>query len=251
MRRRLAEWYNAPANIGPARRYMTTSDATAKTLRQRFRLPDPPEREPDDMASFDILTITGNAYLLRERLGNPETTLVAGEHYMCLAPVAELLSDMTGLRYPDLLVAFGVDPEAYRMSNAYVVSEQGKPPDFVMEIAWPSTGRIDVTEKRDDYAALGIGEYWRFDETGESHGTRLAGDRLVGGGYVAIEIEDIADGVLQGYSAALGLYLRWERGELLFFYPETGRSLPTLADERERTEEAEARIRELGTPGSE
>ena len=143
------------------------------------------------------------------------------------------------------------------MSNAYVISEQGKPPDFVMEIASPSTGCIDVTEKRDDYAELGIGEYWRFDETGESHGVRLAGDRLVGGGYVAIEIEGIVDGVLQGYSAALGLYLRWERGELRFFDPETGRSLATLADERERAEAAEARVRELeshlrelGTPGS-
>ena len=243
---------------------MTTSDATATTLRRRFRLPDPPEREPDDMTSFDILTITGNVYLLKEHLGNPRTTLVAGEHYICLAHVAELLGDMSGLRYPDLLVAFGVNPEAYRLSNAYVISEQGKPPDFVMEIASPSTGRIDVTEKRDDYEELGIGEYWRFDETGESHGARLAGDRLVGGGYVAIEIEDIADGVLQGYSAALGLYLRWERGELRFLDPETGRSLATLADERERAEAAEARaeaaearvreleahLRELGTPGS-
>ena len=59
---------------------------------------------------------------------------------------------------------------------------------------------------------------------------------------MAIEIEDIADGVLQGYSAALGLYLRCERGELLFFDPETGRSLPTLADERECAEEKPKRV---------
>ena len=37
------------------------------------------------------------------------------------------------MRYPDLLVAFGVDPAAYKASNAYVISEQGKPPDFVLE----------------------------------------------------------------------------------------------------------------------
>ena len=239
-----------PPTLAPRptdRCYMTTSNATATTpqLQRRFRLPDPPKREPYDMTSFDILTITGNAYLLREHLGNQETTLVTGEHYICLAPIAELLGDMPGLRYPDLLVAFGVDPEAYYLSNAYVISEQGKPPDFVLEIASPSTGRIDVVEKRDDYAALGIGEYWRFDETGESHGTRLAGDRLVNGGYVAIEIEQVENDVLQGYSAALSLNLRWERGELCFFDPETNRSIATLADERTRAEAAEARIREL------
>ena len=33
-------------------------------------------------------------------------------------------------------------------------------------------------EKRAAYAGLGIPEYWRFDETGDFHGTRLAGDRL-------------------------------------------------------------------------
>ena len=32
---------------------------------------------------------------------------------------------MAGLRYPDLVVAFDVDPSAYYASNAYVISEQG------------------------------------------------------------------------------------------------------------------------------
>ena len=51
-------------------------------------------------------------------------------------------------RVPDLLVAFGVDPEAYRRSNGYVISEQGKPPDFVLEVASPSTGAEDTGPKR-------------------------------------------------------------------------------------------------------
>ena len=57
---------------------------------------------------------------------------------------------------PDLLIAFNVHPEAYRNNNGYIISEQGKPPDFVMEIPSRSTGREDATRKRDDYAALGI-----------------------------------------------------------------------------------------------
>ena len=236
---------------------MTTPDTNARTseVQKPFEFPDLPEREPDDMTSFDRLSATGNVYLLIEHLGNPETTLVAGEHYISPVPTG----DMTGLRYPDLFVAFGVDPAAYRRSNAYVISEQGKPPDFVLEIASRRTGRMDVTEKREDYAALGIGEYWRFDETGEYHGARLAGERLADGGYAAIAIGELPDGGLQGYSAALDLNLRWERGELRFYDPATGRPIATLADEREvrmaaeaeRNAErearaaAEARIREL------
>ena len=95
-------------------------------------------------------------------------------------------------------MAFGVDPAAYKANNGYVISVQGKPPDFVLEVASASTGVIDVTDKRDDYAALGIGEYWRFDETGEHHGARLAGDRLVDGEYIPIDIEEVAEGILTG-----------------------------------------------------
>ena len=164
---------------------------------------------------------------------------MAGEHYLAVAPTR----DLAGVRYPDLLVAFGVDPAAHRASNAYVISEQGKPPDFVLEIASRRTGRIDVTDKREDYAALGIPEYWRFDETetGRYHGTRLAGDRLVESKYVAIEIEGLPDGSLQGYSAALNLNLRWVDGELVFYDPATDRPIATLADERARADNAEAR----------
>ena len=53
----------------------------------------------------------------------------------------------TGLHFPDLFIAFGVDPEAYRRNNTYIVSEQGKPPDFVLEIASRSTGGQDTTNK--------------------------------------------------------------------------------------------------------
>ena len=67
-----------------------------------------------------------------------------------------------------------MNPTAYYRRNAYVISELGKPPDFVLEIASRSAGRQDHRAKRRDYAALGIPEYWRFDETGRYQGTRLA-----------------------------------------------------------------------------
>ncbi len=222
---------------------MNTPDTFAKTsgVREFFVFPDPPERTPEDMTGFEHLGINGNAYMLREYLGNAETTLVAGERYLSLA----VTSDMKGVRYPDMLVAFDVDPAAYKARNAYVVEEQGKSPEFVLEIASRSTGRVDVTDKRVDYSLLGIREYWRFDETGEYHGARLAGDRLVGGEYEPIEIEEVSEGMLRGYSAVLNVYLYWHEGELRFYDPATGRPLPTLSGERAARLTAEARVREL------
>ena len=88
-------------------------------------------------------------------------------------------------------------------------------------------------------------EYWRFDETGEFHGTPLAGDRLVDGVYEAIPIEAPEEGVLEGYSAALNLNIRWERGELRWHDPGTGREIPTFEQEREARLAAETRVREL------
>ncbi len=62
-----------------------------------------------------------------------------------------------------------------------------------MEIASKRTGRNDVENKPARYAALGVSEYWRFDETGDFHGTKLAGNRLVEGQYEPIAIEEIGD----------------------------------------------------------
>ena len=230
---------------------MTTADASAKTPKPqvRFQLPDPPERHPDEVTSYDQIHLPGNTHFLYQRLGNTETTLVAAERYVVLAP---RLGRGAIRRSPDLLIAFGVQPQAYRDSNGYIISEQGKPPDFALEVVSPSTAEVDTSAKRDDYAALGILEYWRFDETGEHHGTRLAGERLENGVYVPIPIDELPDGSLQGYSAVLNLYLRWEDGLLGWYDPATGRHIPTFEDERAgrieaeaRAAVAEARIREL------
>ncbi len=231
---------------------MTTADTTGRLKTPKsgdhFRFPDPPEREPDDMTSFNQLTPSGSVHHLIQHLGNPDSTLVAGEHYLAMAPASE----MTGIRYPDLLIAFDVNPAAYYRRNAYVISEQGKPPDFVLEIVSPSSRRTDRVDKRRDYAALGIPEYWQFDEAGRRPEAKLAGDRLVDGIYQPIAIEELTDSVLQGYSSVLNLHLRWEQGQLTWYDPATGRPILTYSDQRTRAEHerearlaAEARVREL------
>ena len=226
---------------------MTTFNTAAKAPQTpgRFRLPDPPEDPEDKMTSFDRLAANGNVryltlHLMAQRPEERDRILVAGEHYTVAQPTRYL----AGSRYPDLLVAFGVDTDAYEASNGYIISEQGKPPDFALEIASRRTGREDTGPKRRDYAALGIPEYWRFDHTltGEHHGARLAGEQLVNGVYVAIEIQELPDGSLQGYSPVLDLNLWWEQGELVFHDPATGRRIATLEDERAaRIAEQEAR----------
>jgi Uma2 family endonuclease len=220
---------------------MTTANSAIAKIQQPeefFVFPDPPEIPEDQMTNFDHLAANGNVHHLALHLGNPDTTLVAGERYLALTPT----QDMTGLRYPDLLIACGVEPAAYHRRRAYVISDQGKPPDFVMEVASPSTRRTDATDKRNDYAALGIPEYWRFDETIGGRLPKLAGDRLADGQYEPIPIEEIAEGVLQGYSQALHLYLRWVRGELEWHDPATGRHILTFDDERARADHAEAEL---------
>ena len=224
-----------PASHRSVRCSMTTSNTLASTPKSppRFRLPDIPEKHPDDMTSFSHLAANGNAHFLAVHLGKRETTIVSGERYVCRAPGA-------AMRYPDLLVAFGADPALYELSNGYIVSEQGKPPSFALEIASRRTRSVDTGEKRNFYEELGIGEYWRFDETGEFHGARLGGDLLVEGRYEPIAIEELDDGSLRGYSAALGLYLYWEGGELAFYDAATGEPIATLEGERARADAAEA-----------
>ena len=217
-----------------------------------FRLPDIPEKDPDDMTSSKHLARNGNMYRLAEHLGISETTLVSGERYICAEPG-------TPIRYPDLLVAFNANPGLYETNNGYVVSLQGKPPDLVLEIASRATGHIDTEQKPDFYSDLGITEYWRFDETGEFHGEKLGGDRLVEGVYQAIPLDTLPDGSIRGYSRVLGLYICWEQGDLEFVDPridapidgmaslkEEIRQVEERADEERRQREiAEQRIRDL------
>ena len=225
---------------------MTT--AKKPKIRSPFRLPDPPQRDPNDMTSARHLAETGNMHHLKLHLGNPETTIVKSELFLAL----DRRGPGEDYRVPDLLIAFGADPDLYESDNGYIVSQQGKPPDFVLEIASPSSRARDNEVKRNFYARHGVVEYWRFDEEDRPGLVRLAGDRLVGGVYEPIGIEELAGGVLQGCSASLNLYLRWQQGELAWIDPATGRHIATFESERaariaerEAHLAAEARIREL------
>ena len=127
--------------------------------------------------------------------------------------------------------------------NGYVISEVGKPPDFVLEVASRSTGRRDYTVKREGYARYGVQEYWRFDHTGgRFHDAALAGDTLVDGRYARLEIHEEDDGLLWGHSVVLGLDLCWDDGELRFRDPATGEYLPTPVELQAERDAAETEL---------
>ena len=207
----------------------------ARLRKPGFVLPDPPPRGPNDLTTSRHLSENGSLHALILHFGNRDTTIVRGERYVAREPRIPTL----GRRIPDVIVAFDADTELFDETNGYVISDQGKPPDFVMEVGSRTTGHIDVGEKRVDYASLGIPEYWRFDETGgDYHGAPLAGDRLVGGEYEPIPIETLEEGVHQGYSPMLDLNIRWSRGQLEWRDPRTGEPIPNQEHERQAKERA-------------
>ncbi len=205
-----------------------------------IRFPDRPDSY--DMSTYRHLTVHGYQAALIAHFGKPETTIVNSEVAAGVRPT----ESYDGVLFPDLLIAFDADPAADVTRNGYAISEQGKPPDFVLEVASKSTGDRDEVYKRQAYAEMGIPEYWRFDESGgQYHRAPLAGDRLVGGVYVPIPINETDSGNLWGHSAALNLDLCWEEGRLRFWDSVGRRYLPSLAEERTGRLDAEARARRL------
>ena len=187
-----------------------------------------------DMQNVLHLYIAGYMTTLSRHLGNPESTLVLSE-----VPVYPHPS--RNARVPDLIVAFNVNPATVVAQMGYAIEVQGKPPDFALEVASVTTALNDYTRKRDDYAAFGIPEYWRFDPTGgRRYDVPLAGDRLVGNAYQPIEINSAA-GRRWGYSDILNLDLCWENGELRWWDPVAARYLETHAEEANARRAAEVR----------
>ena len=217
-----------------------TFPVSAAVRRTPYPFPEPPP--PEDMNDYLFLTEPGYPPALIQHFGGERDDLAifAGAYIS-----RELPTTQRGLFYPDLLIAFDADRLAVIARKGFVIAEQGKPPDFVLEIGSETTGQRDVEEKRDGYAALGIPEYWRFDPSGGQfhNGAALAGDRLnASGAYEPLPIEEM-DGGYRGHSPILNLELHWDNGRLLWYNPQTQLHLPSYAAERQaRVAERQARV---------
>ena len=139
---------------------------------------------------------------------------------------------------PDVFVVFGV-PDNYR--HNYQVWEEGKVPDFVLEVASQSSVRENLGWKKDVYERIGVPEYCVFDPQGCLHWPRLQLFRLEGEVYERVSTRDDRDCPLAVTSETLGLELRFEDDRLRLWDPETREYLLEHAEERARRIEAERR----------
>ncbi len=144
---------------------------------------------------------------------------------------------------PDVFVVFGVGNHP---RSSYLVWEEGKGPDFVLEVASHSTWREDAGPKRDIYAQIGVAEYWRFDPTPDSSLMRppLIGEQLAAGAYGLIPVQEHTAGEWRGFSVLLGLEFRASGGQLELYDPETQTLLLNYGRLREERQRAETRAQE-------
>jgi Uma2 family endonuclease len=130
---------------------------------------------------------------------------------------------------PDVFVVKGV-PKRERLN--YLVWQERKGPDVVIELTSSSTRREDTKKKFLLYQdELRVPEYFLFDPFGDYLDPPLQGYRLRQVAYVPIK-------PMQGrlVSKTLGLHLEAQDSNLRLFDPDTGQVLPTP---QERVAEAE------------
>ncbi len=225
--------------------------------------PDFPPR--GDLQNTIYLFVPGYLGTLIMHFGNQDSNFVLSK-----VPIAWNLVQLQGMHIPDLIIAFNVDRAAIIEQWGYSIEDRGKPPDFVLETAsvispiWPELPEMpelpelpdlrkqpeiqaryppnDYAERRNDYAAFGIPEYWRFDPTGgQYYETGLAGDRLVDGVYQPVTIVHTDETHHWGHSEVLNLDVCWEDGQLRFWDPVAKRYLRTSDEMYEDRIAAEAR----------
>lgn len=143
---------------------------------------------------------------------------------------------------PDVFVVRGV-PNGSRPN--YLIWEEGKAPEVVIELTSKTTRREDLHKKFELYRdVLKVKEYFLFDPLEDYLEPSMQGYRLVGKEYRPIRAKN---GRLP--SRILQMHLERDGTELRFWQPETGRWIPTDRERaesaEERAESAEERIREM------
>ena len=146
---------------------------------------------------------------------------------------------------PDLMVALDV-PDGPR--DTYAVWEEGKAPDFVLELLSKSTWEKDVMRKPALYRRMGAREYFLVDPIGRIV-PRLWGWRFQDGRTVRVPYTMVTSGLAGLYSETLDLHLchthPWpnaaydlpEAGKVRWRDPKTGKLLETPKEGTRRADE--------------
>ena len=197
------------------------------------------EPEPIEDAMLQEIPLNYISRLLWQRYEGREDVFISGKVF-----VSYDRSNGNARVAPDLFIAFGV-PAAVIRENLpnFWLWETGKAPDFALEVASKSTAANDLGWKRQLYERLGIPEYWRLDPSpgADLYGQPLAGDRLVDGRYVPVQLYTGADGSTRAFSELLGLEFHWsEATGFDLLDPATGRTIDRMTAITERAEAAES-----------
>ena len=177
-------------------------------------------------------------HLLRQRYEDRPDVFISGGVF-----VSYDVTDGNRRVRPDLFIVFDVDNAGirYNLPNFWIW-EIGKAPDFVMEVASPSTAANDLGRKRELYERLEVQEYWRFDPTGgELYGKPIAGERLVAGRYEEYELQYGDDGSVRGHSELLDVVFYWNAEEFDVLDPATGLTIDKRTAAETRADAAETR----------
>jgi Uma2 family endonuclease len=135
---------------------------------------------------------------------------------------------------PDVFVVRGVSK---RERKNYLIWEEGKAPEVVIELTSKSTRKEDVDKKFQLYRdVLKVKEYFLFDPYAEYLDPPMQGYRLRKGQYVSI---DPVAGRLP--SQVLGLHLERAGSDLRLWNPETGLWLPTPEEALQQADAARQR----------
>ena len=143
---------------------------------------------------------------------------------------------------PDVYVVVGTPAH---LRDTYLLWNEPKGPDFVLEVTSASTRREDEGRKRGVYASLGVSEYFVYDPRAEYLTPPLQGYRLCDGEYRPLPAVTLLPG--RGVAVAsdvLGLEFRDVREERMLRIRDsaTGQNLLTYEEADEaREEEATAR----------
>jgi Putative restriction endonuclease len=124
---------------------------------------------------------------------------------------------------PDVFVVQGIEPKNRRVYKLWI---ERQPPNVIFEVTSRKTKKKDTVTKPALYAQLRVPEYFLFDPTQDYLDPPLQGHRLVGDQYEPIARDDQETLV----SEELGLQLRAERGQLMFYRLDTSERLLTAQE---------------------
>ena len=140
---------------------------------------------------------------------------------------------------PDVYVVVGAPTHPPR--DSYLLWNEPKGPDFVLEVTSKSTRGTDERRKRELYASLGVSEYFLYDPRAEWLTPPLQGFRLHEGAYRAVPaVTVLSNRGVAVASEVLGLELRDEREErrVRLRDPATGEVLLTHEEAEQAREES-------------